>query len=147
MVSDSYNKLVNSVYIAPASNREDSVFRNVESRIQKSRIRTYRTKVIAYICIILGAAVFVEPSLNLLWRGARNSGFLDYLSLVIDSSAYVAGTWKGLILSLAESLPAIEIASVVAILIVIIYSAKHMISALRNLSSYRHGDAMKLNRP
>lgn len=62
---------------------------------------------------------------------ATNSGFFDYISLLISDSDYFFSNWKVLGLSIIESMPIFSITLTIATLLLSVYAVKKTASYIR----------------
>ncbi|MFA6459352.1 MAG: hypothetical protein WCV79_03080 [Candidatus Paceibacterota bacterium] len=143
MAYDSYKKLINSVEMKATSEKGDHVYFTVSSRIQRARLAQFRAKLVIYFTLIIGAIASFKPALNFLVNSGSQSGFFEYLSLFAYGGASIIVAWEDLLLSIAASLPLSEIAGLITIVFVFVYSTYHIISVLRNLSLYGENLAPK----
>ncbi len=134
MASDHYKKLINIVSIAPA---EERILNKVKERIYRRRLMQFRLHALGYLTCLIAAAAAIKPAVDFVIRDATQSGFTSYLGLL--SSGAVLGTWRDLAMSLAESLPIIETAAFITVVLALIYSLRHIFSVFSDLSRYENG--------
>ena len=82
--------------------------------------------------------VLIVPAFQYMAIGASQSGFLDYVSLATSDWANLAGSWKLLLMSLAESVPIVGSVLVLSALFVLVYSIKKLVRDINIINTYRH---------
>ena len=70
------------------------------------------------------SAVLLFPVVSYTLAGFTNSGFYEYLSLIYSDGLAILPYWKEIGLSLAESLPAFEIALLLSVIYALLESIK-----------------------
>ena len=109
----------------------------VKERIYRRRFMQFRLHALGYLTCLIAAAAAIKPAVDFVIRDATQSGFTSYLGLL--SSGAVLGTWRDLAMSLAESLPIIETAAFITVVLALIYSLRHIFSVFSDLSRYENG--------
>ncbi len=94
------------------------------SRIQKRKQRVARIKLAFLTISSVLSAVLLFPVVSYTLAGFTNSGFYEYLSLIYSDGLAILPYWKEIGLSLAESLPAFEIALLLSVIYALLESIK-----------------------
>lgn len=136
MSVDSYKKLINSVEDIPTPKIATEIFSRVNQRINRRRLVAFRYKFLCYVMCLLAACLIFKPAFNIAMESATHSGLFDYLSLFAYGGTQTFFVWKELMLSVIESLPTAEISALLAVLLVFVYSLRHVVSASKELSIY-----------
>jgi len=116
-------------------------------RIEHVRLIQVRLRALIYGIFVIGTLGTLKPAFTFLADGARHSGFSYYASVLFYGGVSLAESWKNLTLSLVQSMPVIESAVFVAIVLVFAYSLRHIASVLSNLQAYEreHAHAIHTN--
>ena len=105
------------------------LFRSVIFRVENFEIKRSHRRSLAHGSIFLAAFCAFVPAVYYIITSSAQSGFGQYLSLILSDSSYVLENWKQFTLSTISSLP---IMSVIAILL----SLFIVLSALRRTVRY-----------
>jgi len=109
---------------------EDRVMR----RIQSYRFARTRARIVVYAASGMVAFAAAAPVFVAFASAIKRSGFYEYLSIFVSDGLTTFADWKALSLSILESLPILETAAVLAVMLVLA-NALRMVA--RNLS-YRN---------
>ncbi len=88
---------------------------------------------------VLGTAALLSlvalvPALRELYAEFTQSGFVQFLSLLISDAGIVAVYWQDFLISLAEALPVFGVAGVAASIFVLMLSTRYLARDIRALS-------------
>lgn len=124
-----------------SSNMEKRITDEVMQRISHRRLAKARLAATLYgVTTILGI-VLVVPAVSYTISLAEQSGFMNYLSLIVSDSAAMASAWKPFILSVLESAPVVGTVLVLASVLVFGYSLMKLTSDINRIKSYhRHAN-------
>lgn len=129
---DNYNKLfANISHVKPPEGLSEVIYARIEGiKRRQAKIR------IAYASFA-GAVSLVAsiPALQYCISSFTETGFWQYLSLLFSDGGVAIIYWKELLLSLAESLPVLGSAIILALAFVIVGSLKYIIENTRTLST------------
>jgi uncharacterized membrane protein YhaH (DUF805 family) len=117
--------------------REERLCGTVMKKIAMRRVHKARAAVVVHGGLVLGAMLAFWPALSYAAARAADSGFSGYVSLIVSDGLQMAGAWKPLSLSLAESIPLFGSILVVATLFIFAYSARKMAGDIGRLH-YSH---------
>ncbi len=119
-----YYQLLNDIQVEPPY----GLSRRIMSHIGETNRNALRVRFFTFIIMALGSSVvFVDMTVNL-FTNLSQSGFYQYSSLLLSDGATIGLYWKQLGLSLLESLPLLNIAMLLIVLGVFIWSGAKAIS-------------------
>jgi hypothetical protein len=102
-MTNSYKQLSK---LAPAEAEcSDRVCTKVMGMIESAETRRCRRQACLHITLVVGAVLVFIPAIGFWRQDIANSGFFQYLSLLVSDSSYVASHGKDFVLSVADSLP------------------------------------------
>ncbi len=113
---------------------QDRIIKNVMARMYRRRLMQFRMRAIAYLGCFVTAMVAIKPAIDFVMNDAYQSGFADYLGLLSSGGSAVWNVWKDLAFSLLESMPAAELATFLAVVLLLVYSLQHFISVFKDLN-------------
>ena len=103
MKDATYKKLFNTIeQQVPTHTFEAIVYRIEHYKVVRARI--YLTAHITLMCV---GVVALIPAVQYIATESANSGFVQYVSLIISDSSLILTNWKEFSLLIAESLPLI----------------------------------------
>ena len=120
------------------------IFTQVVMRIERSRTKRNRWHAALHGALTVGAVAGIIPAVTYLIQEATQSGFVQYASLVGSDGSYAVANWKELLWSMAESMPILETALVLAILLVLINSVHYVLQYIR---AQNPGARIEVRRP
>jgi len=91
------------------------------AKIEKTRRLAFLSMSVLGLLMSIGASV---PAVHYLSTAMSNSSFVFYAKLLISDTGVVASLWKEFALSIAESLPVMELAFVTIVLFLFISSIR-----------------------
>lgn len=91
---------------------------HIESRISHARTLRNRIHLAVHCTVIVGAVVLFVPAIQYASSEASQSGFYQYLSLIISDSAYLAAHWRTALISILESAPVMGVALSIGTLLI-----------------------------
>lgn len=97
---------------------EHRIEARVQARIERARVFRMRMRGAADSAIAAAAIVGLVPATSYISSQAAASGFSGYASLFITDTGYAFSNLKGILLSLAESMPTLGILLALGTLIV-----------------------------
>ena len=115
---------------------EDQMIGAIMQKISERRLARARTAVAIHGALILIMAAVFVPALEQTISHASASGFFEYVSLAFSDGGSVLSSWKDFAFTMAESIPAIEVAGVIAVVLLFAYSSKKMAEDLSRLRLY-----------
>lgn len=109
--------------------------------VEKRRVARMRLAIFGFLSI--GSTVALVPIARYGGEEFARSGFIEYFSLLFSDTATVLPYWKEFALSLAESLPVVEVIIFATVTLVLLSSlsvvAKNIHNALFTTQSLRYG--------
>ncbi len=96
-------------------------------RVAARRILRNRIAKGLYGSFLVAMLLAFIPAFQYAAAGASESGFWDYLSLIVSDGAHLSNSWHALALSLAESAPIAGVVSILAIAVGFAYSARKLV--------------------
>ena len=105
-------------------------------KISERKLSRVRAATTIHGVLIIGAAIAFVPVLEHAISRASASGFFEYVSLAFSDGGSIVSYWKDFVFTVVESIPAIETAVVVAVLLLFVYSFKKMSEDISRLRSY-----------
>jgi hypothetical protein len=127
---------INTTYSGSDDEAVQRIFSVVSARIEHARVRQNRIRAAIHGLLIIATAVAFVPAIAYLVQGATQSGFIQYASLISDGAS-VAANWKEIVWSLADAMPVLEIAGVLALLLIFINSLYYELRYLPRIRSGR----------
>jgi len=117
---------------------EQRLLRNIITRIDMTQRRRTLLRSILGITLLAGSGAAILPAFFLLVSGLRASGFLDFASLLFSNVSAAFTAWQSLGLALLESLPALETAIFLTVIIMLIYSITTLATHARTPKNYAY---------
>lgn len=102
----------------------DDLLDKTMHRIQRCQVQAACLRLSGFILLFIGSIAAFIPAWKLALAGFAESGFCQFLSLIYSSAGAVLANWKFCLLSLLESLPAVEIAALFIVVLVFLLSLK-----------------------
>jgi len=90
----------------------------VTYRIHRYRLIRARIYLAVNSLCAIGAGFAFFPAIRYFSNSAAGSGFWQYSSLIFSNSSEALSSWKAVLLSVAESIPALEMAAVLGVVLV-----------------------------
>ncbi|GEM_PF-432281 len=104
------------------------LFSRIMNRIQAEKQRLALRRRFIVFSIILAASVMVlVPVLKMVHQNLVESGFIQFLSLLFSDSAVVVTYWQSFVLTLLESLPAMSLIALLAVIFIFLESVKFVV--------------------
>jgi len=122
-----------SLQVEPRNHLCADVCRIIVLRDQRSR----HIKLSGYMILATVSFVAIIPATISLGHQLAQSGFGQYASLAISDSGALAGYWKQFAVTLAESIPGISLAFVLAAILISGWSARNALRQTTPLSLIR----------
>ena len=119
-------------YIEPPLDLEASILRKISTaRTKAARIHFAFLSTIS----LLSLWGIFQTGISL-WKSFSQTGFYDYLSLVMSDGATLTTYWKEFALSLMESLPLVGLITLFAIIAMFIWSGTKALTDVRFVFSH-----------
>ena len=99
--------------------------KDVQNAVKLHRERMLRIQKRLYGTLSFISLIAIVPAIMALTHQLSQSGFYQYLSVAFSSGGAVFGAWKAFAGALAESLPGMSIALVLALLGTLVWSARN----------------------
>lgn len=113
----------------------DDLLEKVMLRIRHRQIQLARLRLSGFAALFFASIAALVPAWKMMSAGSVESGFFQFLSLIYSNIGAVATNWKVFGMTLLESLPALEIATLSIVVFVLLISirffAKNFKSVLR----------------
>jgi hypothetical protein len=110
----------------------------IMSRIARSHMNRARLYISLHAASIIIAVIACVPVMQSFMISASQSGFTSYLSLLASDGSSIMSSWKDLAFSIIESMPIIETALILALLLVIGNALRRGARSLTALAGERH---------
>jgi accessory gene regulator protein AgrB len=108
-------------------NPPDDLVAKVISCIHKKSLQKVKVRFGVLVAIAVASlSSCIALSIGL-WHSIVQTGFYDYLSLVLSDTSALGSFWKQLLVSLAESLPMLSFASFIAVAGVFVWSGAKVV--------------------
>ena len=104
-------------------------------RIEHTHIVRMRIRGTIHGTIVIASIIGFIPTVQYISAQTSASGFADYASLFLSDTSYAFAHLKTVVLPLAESMPVLDIALALGIILVFGNSLKRSLSSLSTLSS------------
>ncbi|MEN9912824.1 MAG: hypothetical protein RLY66_232 [Candidatus Parcubacteria bacterium] len=115
-MDDSYKKIVISLE-TPRPSRD--LADRISTRIVRARIVKNRISVSLHGAVAVGSMVMFVTALQYTSTEASQSGFYDYMSLLVSDGRYLISSWKEVSITILESAPILGAALSVGTLIIL----------------------------
>lgn len=102
----------------------DDLLEKVMLRIRQGQVQSARLRLFGFATLFFGSIAAFVPAWKMARAGFVESGFLQFLSLIYSNVGAVAANWKVFGMTLLESLPALEVAALSIVALVILISMK-----------------------
>jgi hypothetical protein len=124
-----YYQLLKDIQVEPPY----GLSRRIMLHVDEANRSALRVRFFTFVIVALGSSVvFVDMAINL-FSNLGQTGFYQYSSLLLSDGATIGLYWKQLGLSLIESLPLLNIAMLLVVLGVFIWSGTKAISNTRDI--------------
>ena len=110
------------------------IFEAVVYRIEHYKTIRARVYLTAHVALVIVAVVSLIPAIQYAMTEAANSGFMQYVSLIISDSSSIMSNWKEFSLLIAESLPIIGSIACVAALFICTNSIYRSLKYIPNIT-------------
>ena len=109
---------------------DSHLFHKVMGRIVKEKARQARRWFVLHASLFLSSVIALIFGFRYLLEEFYTSGFSRYITLVISDSGFVMRFWQDFLLSLAESLPVVGGAVVLAAIFAVLLSLQRIVRDL-----------------
>ena len=113
-----YQEILKEAKVEPPRGLSDSI----SVRVREVEHNAWHTRFVTFIATTLVSSVALVVATIRLWSDLAQSGFYQYFSLLLSDGATLSLYWKQLGLSLVESLPLLNLAILLSVLGVFIWS-------------------------
>jgi len=96
-------------------------------------------RVILFSIIMVCSVAGVVPAFNILVLDVSKSGFYNFVSLAFSDFSVVITYWQSFIMVLLETLPALSLALVLAVILTFLQSTRLLVKDIKKLNIIRHG--------
>ncbi len=120
--------------IEPPQGLSRRIYIHIQQKIHERKKRMFLVSISLYATALAG----VISGSWYLWENLRASSFYTYLSLIGSDGSLLLSSWKEFGLSLLESFPTIEIALILAGIVIILQSVK-------KINSYNNSPVVMLS--
>jgi hypothetical protein len=93
-------------------------------RVEKERVRAARIRLALFGVTSFASFIALFPALQYATRGFYQSGSYEYLSLVFSDGTALLPYWKEFFFTILESMPVFEMATVLAVVYILLESVK-----------------------
>ena len=105
-------------------------------RIRKEeRLLVFR-KVIIFSVTLTGSLIGLVPSFKILLSDFSRSGFLSFFSLMFSDFSVIEKYWQSFLMILLETLPAASLALFLAVILILLQSAKSLTTNIKIIKSH-----------
>ncbi|MFA6324864.1 MAG: hypothetical protein WCX46_01410 [Candidatus Paceibacterota bacterium] len=113
---------------------KDDLSFSILSKILKKEKRIRRIKLVGHSLLGFLSIVGFFPVFKSLFSELAKSGFYEYFSLAFSSGSNITFYWKELMLSLAESLPVVNILFSLILVFVFLLSIRYMLKQIISIN-------------
>ena len=136
-MSNNFEKLFNKLeQFEPSEKLRDGIL----ARIDFEKRRSARIRFAALGTVATASFGAMIPSFQYAWRAVFQSGFYEYFSLLFSDSGAVLASWKTFALSLAETIPLVELTIFLIAVFIFLISVR---MAIKNIGIF--GDKLRIN--
>jgi len=105
----------------------EKLFSKIMTRIHKEqKLSTIRTRLIIFSVTFISSIIALLPTTQALITSFKESGFMEFLSLIISDIEIVFNNWQDYSITLLESLPVTNIAILLTILFISLKSMQYI---------------------
>ena len=105
-------------------------------RIRKEeRLLVFR-KVIIFSVTLAGSLIGLVPSFKILLSDFSKSGFFSFFSLMFSDFSTIGKYWQSFLMILLETLPAASLALFLAVILILLQSAKSLTTNIKIIKSH-----------
>jgi len=105
------------------------LYNNILLRVEKDRVRGAQIRLALFGVASFASFAALFPAFQYAGQAFYQSGSYEYLSLIFSEGTALLPYWKEFLFTIAESLPIIEIATVLVVVFILLESVK---MAVRN---------------
>ncbi len=123
-----YNKILDNLEMQEPT---PELYRSILTNIETARIRSARQRLVFFAGVALVSVAGLVSASQYVLQEFYRSGFYDYVSLIFSDSSSLVNSWKEFGLVLAESLPALALATALTMLFVLLGSLRSTVKNAR----------------
>jgi len=117
----------NSLLVEPPA----GLFDKILNRIRKEQRLLALRRIVIFSVLFFGSIVAIIPSFSTLSSDVRQTGFLQFFSLIFSDFSLVSAYWKNFSLAILETLPAVSLAALAAVILILLQSLKSLIKNIK----------------
>ncbi|MDD5043163.1 MAG: hypothetical protein PHD51_00640 [Patescibacteria group bacterium] len=128
-MNENYEKLFTRL---PSPEPPAGLFQRTLLRLEEERkLAAVKRRLALFSVGLLGSIVALVPVFKMVYAGFAESGFIKFLSLIISDTGIVAAYWQNFALSLLETLPAMSLILLLAVVLVFLELLKLSVKNLK----------------
>jgi len=125
---------MNNFFIEPPAGLLEKILNRIHS---KERLFVLR-RIIVFSVLLVGSLFALIPSFKILAADLGQSGFIHFFSLLFSDFSYVTAYWQSFTMILLETLPALSLVLCLALLVILLQSAKSLTKNIKIISKREH---------
>jgi len=115
----------------------EGLFEEIMGCIRKKRLFYAKCRMAAFFLLFVGSATAFLPVLRIAAVEFSESGFLEFISLLVSDSGVILVSWQNFLLALAESLPAVSLAMLLTVAMIFLRSFQIISKDLKFVYGYK----------
>lgn len=118
------------------------LFEKITNRIQKEqKMVSVRRHAFVFALSALCSAVALVPIFQITQSGMKESGFMQFFSLLFSDFGIITANWQGYILTILETIPIMKFVALLAIILVFLESLKILTRDIKIISHSKNNNA------
>ena len=114
----------------------EGLFEEIMGCIRREEFFYAKCRMAAFFVFFAGSAAAFLPVLRIAAAEFSESGFLEFMSLLVSDSGVILVSWQNFLLALAETLPAASLALLLAVAVIFLQSLKIISRDLKFVYGY-----------
>lgn len=115
----------------------EGLFGEIMSCIRKEKLFYTKCRITAFFFLFIGTAAAFLPVWRIAAAEFSESGFFEFMALLASDSGAILASWQNFLLVLAETLPAMSLAMLLAVFLIFLQSLKIINKDLRFVYGYK----------
>lgn len=132
---DTYDKLFSNL---EPHNPSGDLSSRVLANIKKHQRQTSLRRFVVFSFVLLASIVAMIPAVRSLVSAFKQSGFIEFMSLIFSDTSMIAVYWKNFMFILLETLPVVSIAIFLTVLFSLLESIKFILKDIRYIFRYNN---------
>ena len=114
----------------------EGLFGEIMGCIRREGLFYAKCRMTSFLFLLIGSAASFLPIWRISAEEAAESGFFEFISLLLSDSGALLASWQNFLLALAEALPAVSLALLLAVAIIFLQSFKIISRDLKFVYGY-----------